>query len=30
MKGEPISVPAVFSTMMRVSCRMDSVDESPM
>lgn len=30
IKGEPISDPAVFSTTMRISCRIDSVDASPM
>jgi hypothetical protein len=30
MKGEPMSDPAVFSTMMRINCRMDSVEASPM
>ena len=29
MKGEPISDPAVFSTTMRISWRIDRVDESP-
>jgi len=30
INGEPISVPAVFSTMMRISCRIERVEESPM
>jgi len=30
IKGEPMSVPAVFSTMMRISCRMERVEASPM
>ena len=30
INGEPISVPAVFSTMIRINCRIESVEESPM
>lgn len=30
MNGDPTSVPAVLSTMMRISCRMERVDASPM
>lgn len=29
MKGDPMSEPAVFSTMMRISCSMDKVEASP-